>query len=110
MMRRSYYRTKHRSLILRTVKNKTLIVKLIYLEIKASFATGELKRLPALNQIHRTVSDLLKGHFIIADISEDKKGRGTYYNGDHYNTNPKLSDSPMPKITVGYFCAAVILD
>lgn len=72
---RSHYRTKHRSLILRTIKDKSLSVKLIYLHLKEMFESGRLKRLPALKQIHRTVSDLRKSRFVVGS----KKGRVTYY-------------------------------
>lgn len=72
---RSHYRTRHRSLILRTIKDQPLSVKLIQNKLSELFEAGKLKRLPSIVQIHRTIGDLRKSHFVVGN----KNGRATYY-------------------------------
>ena len=66
-MKNSFYRTKHRALILRTVKEQPRSVTLIHLLLKKLFEAGELKRLPSVRQIYRSVSDLRQSGLLVAD-------------------------------------------
>jgi hypothetical protein len=80
-MKRSHYRTKHRTLILRTIKiHQPISVTGIHSRLSESFETGRLKRLPAMRQLFKTVSDLLQCRLIVAD----KLGRGRRYNVGNY--------------------------
>jgi Fe2+ or Zn2+ uptake regulation protein len=75
MTQRSHYRTPNRRLILRTINGRSLSVKLIHSQLTEQFEAGKLERVPRLNQIYRTVSDLRKSRFVVGN----KKGRVTYY-------------------------------
>jgi hypothetical protein len=67
-------RTPNRKLILKTINNQSLSVKLIQSQLKEKYEAGEIERVPRLNQLYRTISDLRKAGYIVG-----VKGFGAQY-------------------------------
>jgi hypothetical protein len=74
-MKTKFYRTRHRGLVLRIIKQNFQTVDQIHLRLNELYAMGKLKRLPVIRQIYRTASDLSKSKM----ISKQTVGRVNYY-------------------------------
>jgi hypothetical protein len=74
-MTTKFYRTRHRGLILRTIKQEFQTVNEIHSRLKELHGNGKIKKMPLIRQIYRTASDLSKSKM----ISKQKVGRVNYY-------------------------------